>query len=82
MPLTRSQHGSESGQETPKVMTPVEIEILTKRIVEKEERLREQTEALQRQQEEMEKSRRDMEQAQGTADCHVRGMRNEIRFEN
>lgn len=66
MPITRSQHGSESGQESASGITPAEVEILNKRIVEKEEILREQAEALRRRQEELEKLRCDIEQSQGT----------------
>lgn len=66
--ITRSQQGSvppsESG-DTASGMTPAEIEILNKRIADKEKVLMEQAEALRHKQEELEKLRRDVETTHG-----------------
>lgn len=68
MPITRSQPGSkapsEGGQESTSAMTPAEVEILSKRISEKEKILQEQAEALKCKQEELEKIRYGIGQAQ------------------
>lgn len=67
MPITRSQaesySTSEGCQETAGGLTPAEIEILSKRIEERERILHEQSEALRKKQEDLEELRRDMEQA-------------------
>lgn len=74
MPITtRSQQGSappsESGETSGSAggLTPVEVEIINKRIAEKEKILREQGEALRRRQEELDKIRHEIEAGQGTS---------------
>lgn len=68
MPITRSQQGSappsESGQEAS--LSPGEIEILNRRISEKEKMLQEQADALKRKQDELEQMRYDILQAQSS----------------
>lgn len=67
MPLTRSQGlPSDGDQESTSGMSQAEVEILYKRITDKEEVLREQAEALRHKQEELERLRLDMEQGQET----------------
>lgn len=74
MPITtRSQQGSappsESGETSGSAggLTPAEVEIINRRIAEKEKLLKEQSEALKRRQEELDKIRYEVESGQGTS---------------